>query len=598
MSMVNSGDALAVVLDELAALGRPHDREQIAAIRDRLAAERLRVLVAGEAKRGKSTLVNALLGQPVLPSGVTPLTAVATTVRYGDDPHCQVRFADGRVERHPLEALDDLVTERGNPRNRRGIASVTACIDAPVLAEGVELVDTPGTGSVFTWDTEAAHQAIETMDVAVFVLTADPPVSAAERDLLRRVAGLSVTTFVVLNKADHLDLAGLDEALDFTRRVTADASGRPDGAASVTVYPMSAAAALTPAGDRGFAAFAADFASYLKTSRAADLRLSAVAQARRIAAALLDEVALTRRATQMRAGDAAERVAEFTARLAEVTVRGQDAAAVVNAESGRLLFALNDAADEAVPRLRSELGAELGALLEGELRGASPGDIERAGRDLLARLIIAAAGGWREERSRLIEEGLARVEARLADDLRKELGVLRGSAAELLGLELAVPEPGGRLTVDRRFFFSTAEDTGQTELLAGAIRRGLPGEIGRRRARQYLHRATADLVASQIGRARADLAYRLAEATRRLVRVVGQRYADGTGHIAAALRAAAELRQASAAEAGRKERELTGREAALRRVLGQLSRVPDGQATAPRPGDAGLAGEPPSCTGP
>ena len=190
--MARRGDVLDKALEELAGLGDERDREQIAALRDRLAAARLRVLVAGEAKRGKSTLVNALLGRPVLPSGVTPLTAVATTVRYGEDPHAEVRFADGHEEKHPLAALDDLVTERGNPRNRRGIAAVTAFVDAPVLAGGVELVDTPGTGSVFAWDTDAAHQALETMDAAVFVLTADPPVSASERDLLARVGELSV----------------------------------------------------------------------------------------------------------------------------------------------------------------------------------------------------------------------------------------------------------------------------------------------------------------------------------------------------------------------------------------------------------------------
>jgi ribosome biogenesis GTPase A len=56
-------------LVSLAALGNERDREQIQALLDRLDAARLRVLVAGEAKRGKSTLINALLGRDVLPSG-------------------------------------------------------------------------------------------------------------------------------------------------------------------------------------------------------------------------------------------------------------------------------------------------------------------------------------------------------------------------------------------------------------------------------------------------------------------------------------------------------------------------------------------------
>jgi GTP-binding protein EngB required for normal cell division len=557
--MPNDDDALAIALDELAALGTERDREQLGTVRGRLDEARLRVLVVGEAKRGKSTLINALLGSSVLPSGVTPLTAVTTTVRHGDDPRVQAKFRDGHEEKHPVDVLADLVTERGNPSNRRRIASVTVYLDAPVLASGVELVDTPGTGSVFEWDTEAAHAALESMDAAIFVLTADPPVSASERDLLARVAGLSVATFTVLNKADRLDEAELAEALDFTRAALGAAGYRGK------VYPMSARAALDRQ-DAGFAAFEADFTAYLSSRRESDLRASAVTHAHRIASSLFDEVALTRRAAEMRAGDAAARVARFSARLDEAVVHGRDAVAVVSAESARLLRALNDAAAEAGPRL----GREIAGRLDDELRAAAAAEIERQGRERLAALTVAAAEAWRQRQREAIEQGLAQLDARLAAGLKAELDVLRDSAAELLGLDLAVPEPGGRLAESRRFFYATATDAGQTELLAGAVRRWLPGEFGRRTAREHLRRDAARLVGSQVGRARGDLQYRLSEATRALVRVVEQRCADGTDRIRAALRAAADLREASAARVTDRERELAEREAALRHAIGLL----------------------------
>jgi GTP-binding protein EngB required for normal cell division len=564
--MPDGESTLDSALSELAALGTERDRERLAALRDRLESARLRVLVAGEAKRGKSTLINALLGRNVLPSGVTPLTAVTTTVRYGDDQHAEARFLDGHDEKYPLTALPDLVTERGNPGNRRRIAGVTVYLAAPVLEGGVELVDTPGTGSVFEWDTRTAYEALESMDAAVFVLTADPPVSASERDLLRRVAGLSVTTFAVLNKADHLDDPGLAEAVEFTRRVLREAY-LPD-----TVHPMSARTALD-GGDAGFTAFETHFTAYLSSRREADLRASAIAQARRIASSLLDEVALTRRAAEMRAGEAAGRVVQFSARLAEVTVHSRDAVAVVDAESARLLFALNDAADEDAPVLGREIRGQLNVLLDGELRAAPPGEIQRRGRERLVTLTVAAAQAWRQKQTEAIEQGLARVDARLAADLKAELDVLRKSAAELLDLDLAVPEPEGRLAESRRFFFTVGEDIGQTELLAGAVRRWLPGEFGKRTAREHLRREAPGLVDSQIGRARGDLQYRLSEATRALVRVVKQRYADGTDRIRSALHAAAGLREASAAEAAAKERELAEREAALRHTLSLLDQA-------------------------
>ncbi|HSZ45301.1 MAG TPA: dynamin family protein [Streptosporangiaceae bacterium] len=564
--MPDGDSTLADALDELSTLGTKRDREQLAAVRDRLAEARLRVLVVGEAKRGKSTLVNALLDRDMLPSGVTPLTAVTTTVRYSEDERAEVRFLDGHEEKNPLTSLADLVTERGNPGNRRRIAGVTVYLAAPVLADGVELVDTPGTGSVFEWDTQTAHEALPSMDTAVFVLTADPPVSATERDLLGRVAGLSVTTFAVLNKADYLDPAGLAEALEFTGQVLQDAGGPR------RVYPMSARAALD-GGDPGFAAFRAEFTAYLASRRHSDLRTSAIAQARRIASSLADEVALTRRTAEMRAGDAAVRVEQFTARLAEVTVRGRDAVVVASAESGRLLLAMNDAADTDAPRIGREVTAQLDELFAGELRDASPTEIERRGRERLTALSVAAAEAWRRRWQETIEQGLAQVDGRLAADLKPELDVLRGAAAELLGLDLAVPEPGARLAESRRFFYTAGHDAGQTELLAGAVRRHLPGEFGRRTAREHLRRDVPGLAASQIGRARGDLQYRLAEAARALMRAVEQRYADGTDRIRSALRAAADLREASAAEAARRGEELAARDQALRHVAELLDQV-------------------------
>jgi len=565
--MLATGRArIPAALDLLDPLARGQDQERLAALRDRLGAARLRVLVAGEAKRGKSTLINALLGREVLPTGVTPLTAVATTVTQDTEEGIEVAFTGGRTQRLPIAALADFGTERGNPGNCRDVAAITVRLDAPVLRHGVEIVDTPGTGSVHAHNTMAARKALPTMDAAIFVLAADPPVSATERELLEQVAGLSVAVFVLLNKADYLDAAGLGEARDFTAQVAAQAVGRP-----VRVYPLSARAALGAGSDPGFAAFAADFLAYLDTGRKADLQMSVAWHLQRMAQFMLDEVTLAERAARLPGTRAAERVAAFGARLAAVADHGTSAEDRAEAESRRLLAALNAAADEARPRLRARLSELLAGVLDQDLTEAGPAEIERQGRARLASLMTDAVEAWRQDQVTRIETGLRRLYQQFNRELLAELTAVRGAAADLLGLDLALPAASLRLEPDLHFFYSFDERVDQAELLAGAVRRRLPGEAGRRLARQHLLGLVPELTDRQLGRARADLQYRLAESTRRLLADIRHSHRDSTERLTAALDHSARIRAESAAEGERQLAELKARERALQQVLRLLN---------------------------
>ena len=343
--------------------------------------------------------------------------------------------------------------------------------------------------------------------------------------------------------------------------MAAEVAGRP-----VQVYPVSARAALTAGHDPGFAVLQADFTAYLDQRRMSDVRRSAAGHARRLAAALRDEAALARRAAELRSGDAAGQVEAFAARLAAVAERGQDAADLVRAESARMLAELNEAAQRAARDRTGQVTGELAALLDGPLPSASAAEIERSGRARLAELAVAVAEAWRQQQAARLQDGLARLDQRMIDDLQAELAAVRAAAAGLLGLALTLPAGAERLPPDLRFFYVAAAEPGQTELLAGAVRRHLPGQTGQRRARAYLRRETAELVPRQIGRARADLQYRLAEATRQLVRAVAARYAEGTGRLEHALHTATARWEATAGETAQQDRELTTREQALDRI--------------------------------
>jgi hypothetical protein len=394
-------------------------------------------------------------------------------------------------------------------------------------------------------------------------------VSASERELLQRVAGLSVALFIVLNKADYLDEASLAEAQDFTASVAADVTGRPE-----QVYPVSARRALATAGDPGFATFAAAFASYLESGRSAGLELSAGRQARRIGQQLLDQLTLAQHAARLPGAEAEARVAAFLDRLDAVSAHRVDAEDRAAAQSRRLLQALNLAAEQDRAPLAAHISDGMTEMLNADLTDAATADIERQGRSILTGLVKTAVEHWRQRQADELERGLQLIDEKLAAELEADLGSVRSAASDLLGLELTLPAPGDRLEPATSFFYVLDEQVDQAELLAGFIRRRLPGGYGRRLARDRLLAQVPDLVGSQIGRARGDLQYRLAEATRRLLAELRWRYADTTDRLSGALEQAAWIRAAAGEHSEQQLADLAARERALRGLLDQLPAMP------------------------
>jgi GTP-binding protein EngB required for normal cell division len=228
--------------EELATLasGRP-EAWRARRLADRLGAGRFFVAVVGEFKRGKSTLVNALLGEDVLPTGVLPLTLVATELTFGD-PGVVVEFLDRRTQLVPKEQIAAYVTESGNPGNEQGVAWVEVRGRWPLLESGVVLVDTPGIASLYQHNTEAGRAALLDADGAVVVLSADAPLSEHERDLLGVLAERRSPTFFVLNKSDHLRDDELAKVRGFVGAALADIVG-----SEVMLYTVDARAALASA---------------------------------------------------------------------------------------------------------------------------------------------------------------------------------------------------------------------------------------------------------------------------------------------------------------------------------------------------------------
>jgi GTP-binding protein EngB required for normal cell division len=192
----------------------------------RLEEARIFVACVGQFKRGKSTLINALVGQSVLPVGVVPVTSVVTILRHADRPGAFVHFADRRTESVAVDDVGAFIDERRNPRNERGATVVEIGLPSPILHSGLCLVDTPGLGSVHTANTMATQAFVPRIDVALIVVGPDPPISGAELELLQEADREAGEMAAILNKADQVSSDHLQEVADFTRTTIVSAIKR------------------------------------------------------------------------------------------------------------------------------------------------------------------------------------------------------------------------------------------------------------------------------------------------------------------------------------------------------------------------------------
>ena len=201
--------------------------EEARAIAQRVAEGRFFVACVGQFKRGKSTLLNALVGENVLPTGIVPVTTVPTVVRHGPAPAARVRFQRGAWQKISVADLPQFVSDELNPENSKGVAGVEVFSPSALLATGMCLVDTPGLGSVFAANTAATQAFIPHIDAALIVVGADPPIAGEELTLVEAVGKQVKDLLVVLNKADRATDHERNVAREFTARVLAKPLGRP-----------------------------------------------------------------------------------------------------------------------------------------------------------------------------------------------------------------------------------------------------------------------------------------------------------------------------------------------------------------------------------
>jgi GTP-binding protein EngB required for normal cell division len=173
------------------------------------------VAVLGQFKAGKSSFLNSLIGQNVLPVGAIPVTTAITRLQYGESERALVRHFNGRTTEVPLSDIAEFTSEARNPGNEKNVAIVD--IELPTLQKypGLRLVDTPGLGSVYKYHQSASENWLPSVGTALLAVSADRPLSEHDLELIRELTSHTPNIILLLTKADLLSPDQQQEVIAF-----------------------------------------------------------------------------------------------------------------------------------------------------------------------------------------------------------------------------------------------------------------------------------------------------------------------------------------------------------------------------------------------
>lgn len=185
----------------------------------------LRVAVVGEFNAGKSSFVNALLGEPVALTGVVPTTATLHRLVWSPDRIARIERTDGEPTRVvPFGEFQGTLQQI--PAEAVGEVLLMAPLE---LLKRVELVDTPGFNAPNSQHARAATRALAEAHVALWLLDASQALKESERARMQTIAALGVPLVVLLNKADRLSTEQVAEAIAYVEQGLATADLESEG---------------------------------------------------------------------------------------------------------------------------------------------------------------------------------------------------------------------------------------------------------------------------------------------------------------------------------------------------------------------------------
>ena len=170
------------------------------------------IAVIGQFSSGKSTFLNALLGQDILPSGLTPVTAKAVRLKFAKMPLLSVKFINGSES---LLASSDLAE-----LNKLGeqVSSMTLYAPSEILKE-INFIDTPGLNSLRDADTKETKNTLKKVSGAIWLSLANNAAKASELESIKEILKANdLKAICLINQKDKLSEEELESLLKHARQ--------------------------------------------------------------------------------------------------------------------------------------------------------------------------------------------------------------------------------------------------------------------------------------------------------------------------------------------------------------------------------------------